>query len=147
MTSIAVPLIAAFAWGQAFGSPTTVATPAPSGFAGSFDSLYKDFGTVPHGSQQVHRFTFTNGSDKEVQVLGVRSSCHCASPRAVNDTAKPGEKIVIEVMYDATKFLNERSMTITVDMQSDHWEQVQIKVRGFSRQDVILEPGKVDLGV
>jgi len=147
MTSIAVPLIAAFAWGQAFGSPTTVATPAPSGFAGSFDSLYKDFGTVPHGSQQVHRFTFTNGSDKEVHILGVRSSCHCASPRAVNDAAKPGEKIVIEVMYDATKFLNERSMTITVDMQSDHWEQVQIKVRGFSRQDVILEPGKVDLGV
>jgi len=147
MTLLAVPLIAAVAWGQVFGSPAPIAEPAPSGFAASFDSLYKDFGTVPHGSQSVHRFTFTNKSDKEVHILGVRSSCHCATPRAVTDVAKPGERLEIEVVYDAKKFLNERSMTITVDMQSDHFEQVQLKVRGFSRQDVILEPGNVDLGV
>jgi len=147
MTFLAVPLIAVVAWGQVFGSPAPIASPAPSGFAAAFDSLYKDFGTVPHGSQSVHRFTFTNKSDKEVQVLSVRSSCHCATPKAINDVAKPCEKIEIEVVYDAKKFLNERSMTITVDMQSDHLEQVQLKVRGFSRQDVILEPGNVDLGV
>jgi hypothetical protein len=147
MTLLAVPLIAVVAWGQVFGSPAPVTAPAPSGFAASFDSLYKDFGTVPHGSQSVHRFTFTNGSDKEVHILGVRSSCHCATPRAVTTVAKPGEKVEIEVLFDAKKFLNERSMTITVDMQSDHFEQVQLKVRGYSRQDVILEPGNVDLGV
>jgi hypothetical protein len=147
MTPLAVPLIVAVAWGQVFGTPTPVASPAPSGFAASFDNLYKDFGTVPHGSQSVHRFTFTNRTDKDVQVLGVRSSCHCATPRAVTQIAKPGEKIEIEVLFDAKKFLNERSMTITVDLQSDHFEQVFLKVRGFSRQDVILEPGKVDLGV
>src|SRR4051794_25378630 len=114
MTFLAVPLIAVVAWGQVFGSPAPIASPAPSGFAAAFDSLYKDFGTVPHGSQSVHRFTFTNKSDKEVQVLSVRSSCHCATPKAINDVAKPGEKIEIEVVYDAKKFLNERSMTITV---------------------------------
>ena len=144
MTSIAIPLIAAVAMGQSY---QTVATPAAAGFSSMFDSLSKDFGTVPHGSQSVHRFTFTNKTDKEVRVLGVRSSCHCATPRAVTEVAQPGEKLQIEVIYDAAKFLNERSMTISVDMQSDHWEQVQIKVRGFSRQDVILEPGKADLGL
>lgn len=147
MTLLSIPLIAFVAFGQVFGSPAPVGSPAPSGFAASFDSLYKDFGTVPHGSQTVHRFTFTNKTDKEVQVVAVRSSCHCATPKAVVDRAKPNEKIEIEVVYDAKKFLNERSMTITVDMQSDHFEQVQLKVRGFSRQDVIMEPGNVDLGV
>lgn len=147
MTTMTVSLLAAFAIGQTVTTSTSFVSAAPSGFSGSFDALYKDFGTVPHGSQSVHRFTFTNKTDQEVRILGVRSSCHCATPRAVSDVAKPGEKIQIEVIYDAKKFLNERSMTITVDMQSDHFEQVQLQVRGFSRADVILEPGKVDLGV
>jgi len=147
MTSFAIPLIAALASGQTYPTTATIAAPSQASFSSMFDSLSKDFGVVPHGSQSVHRFTFTNRTDKDVQVTGVRSSCHCATPRAVTNVAKPGEKLQIEVMYDATKFLNERSMTITVDMQSDHWEQVQIRIRGYSRQDVILEPGKVDLGV
>src|SRR5690242_12324180 len=121
MTSVAVPLIAALAWGQTNPATATFAAPSQSIFSSMFDSLSKDFGVVPHGSQSVHRFTFTNRTDKDVQVVGVRSSCHCATPRAVTNVAKPGEKLQIEVMYDATKFLNERSMTITVDMQSDHW--------------------------
>jgi hypothetical protein len=147
MTLPGVPLIAFVVLGQVYSSPSPVGSTAPSGFAASFDSLYKDFGTVPHGSQSVHRFTFTNKTDKEVVVTSVRSSCHCATPRAVTTIAKPGEKLEIEVIYDAKKFLNERSMTITVDMQSDHYEQVQLRVRGFSRQDVILEPGQLDFGV
>jgi hypothetical protein len=150
MTFLTIPLIAAVATGQTYqtyGAPTTYGTPVVSGFAAHFDNIYKDFGTVPHGSQNVHRFVFTNKTDKEVFVTGVRSSCRCAIPRAVKESAKPGEKLEIEVVYDARTFTSERSMTITVDMHSDRYEQVQLKVRGFSRQDVILEPGKVDLGV
>jgi hypothetical protein len=147
MTSLSLSLFASLVLGQASATPVRYSAPAPTSFSASFDSLYKDFGTVPYGSQSIHRFTFTNKSDKEVRVLGVRSSCHCATPRAVNDTAGPGEKIEIEVLYDAKKFVNERSMTITVDMQSDRHESVFLQVRGFSRTDVTLEPGKVDLGV
>ena len=34
-------------------------------------------------------------------------------------------------------------MTITVDLQSDRFEQVFLKVRGFSRSDVTLTPGRL----
>jgi len=147
MTGITVSLVALASWGQIYNASSAYVTPAPTGYSAAFDSLYKDFGTVPQGSQSVHRFTFTNKTDKDIHVLGVRSSCHCATPRAVNDVAKPGEKIVIEVIYDAGKFLGERSMTITVDMQSDRLEQVFLRVRGYSRSDVMLSPGKADLGI
>src|SRR5688572_21522124 len=138
MTLLTIPLIAAVAWGQVFATPTSVASSSPANFAASFDSLYKDFGTVPHGSQSVHRFKFTNRSDRDVHVQSVSSSCRCAIPRAVSDHAKPGETIDIEVVYDAKTFVNERSMTITVDLRPEgsYSQYVQLKVRGFSRQDV-----------
>jgi hypothetical protein len=146
MTLATIPLIAVLSSGQVIAANAA----APVNFAASFDSVYKDFGTVPHGSQSVHRFKFTNKTDRDVHVQSVSSSCKCAIPRAVSDHAKPGETIEIEVVYDARTFVNERSMTITVDLRQDgqlYSQPVQLKVRGFSRQDVILEPGKVDLGV
>lgn len=52
----------------------------PSGLTELFDHTTHDFGNVPHGSMNVHRFALKNTTGSTVRVSGVSSSCHCAMP-------------------------------------------------------------------
>lgn len=112
-----------------------------------FDSTTKDFGQVPRGSVNVHRFVLTNTTNAPIHVYGLRSSCKCATPRALTDTAAPGEQLSIEVAYDSTTFVGARSMTITVTFDRPSFQEVTLRVSGYSRQDVVFRPGRVDFGV
>jgi hypothetical protein len=146
---VLIGLLVSSLLGQVFQSPTpfgTSSNTAPIVLSSGFDHLEKDFGNVPHGSKQVHVFSFVNKFGKPVTILSTRSSCKCASIKASSNVAQPGERIDFEVTYDSRTFTGYRQMTLTIDMQTDHYEAVNLLVKGFSRQDVILEPGLVELG-
>ena len=116
------------------------------GVSDLFDSRVKDFGNVPHGSVNVHQFVLTNTTGSVVRVSGLRSSCVCATAKAVNEEAQPGEKLIIEVAYNARKFTGSRSMTVYVTFSSPYYETVLLRVSGYSRQDVVFNPGQIDFG-
>jgi hypothetical protein len=112
-----------------------------------FDSLSKDFGNVPYGSVNTHRFTLTNNTQQTIQLSDVRSSCRCATPKAEKFSAGPGEKLNIDVAYNTTTFTGARGMTITCTFTSPVTETVSLRVQGYSRPDVVLDPGQLDFGV
>lgn len=119
----------------------------PSGLAELFDKTSHDFGQVPSGSISVARFTLKNTTGSEVRITSMSSSCRCATPSAASFTAKPNENLVVEVKYDATTFRGSRSMTIFVFFDAPFVETVNLRVSGFSRSDVVCNPGMVDFGV
>lgn len=124
-----------------------IAFQALGGLGDLFDSTSKDFGNVPRGSVNVHRFTLKNTTANTLSVDNVRSTCVCAVPTAIKPKAAPGEEIVIEVKYDTTSFVGARGMTVYVTFQAPGYETVQLRVAGFSRQDVVFNPGQIDFGV
>lgn len=118
-----------------------------SGLTDMFDSTTKDFGNVPYGSINLHRFVLKNTSNQTIRCNSARSSCHCATPKILSETAGPGEELVIEVKYDAGKFTGQRSMTISVQFAEPTYETVTLRVTGNSRQDIVLRPSLIDFGV
>lgn len=117
------------------------------GLADSFDKLSHEFGQVPYGSLSVAKFTFKNTTGQVARIRNMWSSCRCATPSAANFEAQPGENLVVEVKYDASTFTGARSMTIYVSFESPVVETVGLRVNGFSRHDVVCNPGLVDFGV
>ncbi|MGL4462421.1 MAG: DUF1573 domain-containing protein, partial [Planctomycetia bacterium] len=124
-----------------------VAATAPTQLTGMFAETTKDFGNVPRGSLNVHRFEMTNTLDRPVRVGGVRVSCNCTAATAVKDVAAPGEKIVVEAKYNTTSFSGTRTVTVYVSFIEPYSETVSLRVTGFSRQDIVLNPGQADFGV
>lgn len=120
--------------------------PGAGSLASMFDTTSKDFGNVPYGSVNTHRFVLKNTLATAVHLSGVRTSCKCAQPTAITSFAQPGEEIIIEVKYDARLFVGARSMTIYASFDQPYYETVGLRVSGVSRQDVVVEPGEVDLG-
>lgn len=118
-----------------------------SGLGDLFDSTSKDFGNIPRGSVNVHRFILTNKLDRPIHARSVSSSCKCAEPKLVSDLANPGEELVVEVAFNTTTFTGERSMTIFVTFDQPTFESVSLRVRGYSRQDVVFNPSTLDFGV
>lgn len=130
--------------------PAALCTIALALSGASLDSLFtetsKDFGNVPHGSVNSHQFVLKNTTGATIHLSGLRTSCRCAQPTAIKDLARPGEDIVVEVKYDARLFTGPRSMTIYASFDQPHYETVSLRVSGVSRQDVVIDPGEVDLG-
>lgn len=123
------------------------ASPSQAGFETLFDATSHDFGAVPHGSVQIHRFTLKNTTDSTIHISSFRSSCKCATPLVPEPTAAPGESIYVEVQYNTQTFTGARSMVITVTFDKPRFETVQLRVSGVSRQDVVFNPSQISLGV
>jgi hypothetical protein len=88
----------------------------------------------------------TNNTQQTIQLSDIRSSCRCATPKAEKFSAGPGEKLAIDVAYNTTTFTGARSMTITCTFTSPTVETVSLRVQGYSRPDVVLDPGQLDFG-
>lgn len=124
-----------------------VVGPLAGGLGDLFDHQEKDFGNVPHGSVSVHHFVLKNTTSQDIRIASMRSTCRCASPSAPRALAKPGEELTVDVKYDATTFVGPRSMTIYVTFDLPAPEVVALRVSGYSRQDVVFNPGQIDFGV
>ncbi len=116
----------------------------PSWTSKMFKTSKHDFGTVARASKQVFDFEFVNPSDKTIQLSSVRASCGCAEPKILNKTVKPGEKGKVRVNFNTVRFVGQRKATITVSISSPSWTEVQLVITGNIRQDIVVNPGKVD---
>lgn len=111
-----------------------------------FSERSVDFGGVPRAAKIEHEFVITNLYDEDVHIARVRSSCGCTKPRIVNDTLKSWEKGKIVAAFDTHAFTGQRSATLTVTFDRPQWAEVQLRVKGYIRTDVVLNPGEVNFG-
>ena len=105
-----------------------------------------DFGTVARGAKVEHRFVFTNLYKETLHITEVRSSCGCTKPVVTKREVKSRESAEIIAVYNTTSFLGSRSAVITVTFGDPFPAQLQLRVKGYIRSDVVLAPGKVNFG-
>jgi hypothetical protein len=125
--------------------------PAPSARAQEwarkmFKVTEHNFGTVARGAKTEFRFEMTNIYKEDVHVASVRSSCGCTTPQVTKQTLKTWEKSEVVAVYNTTSFLGSRNAVITVVIDQPFPAEVQLKVAGYIRSDIVLTPGFAELG-
>lgn len=105
-----------------------------------------DFGTVARGGKVEFPFTFKNIYEEDIHVSHVRSSCGCTTPSVTKDTLKTYEEGAIVAAFNTRTFQGQRSATLTVVIDRPYYAEVQLNVRGFIRDDVLLQPESINLG-
>ncbi|MCA9232341.1 MAG: DUF1573 domain-containing protein [Planctomycetales bacterium] len=111
-----------------------------------FNTMDHDFGTVARGADTVYRFEVTNLYKQPMQITGVRSSCGCTSPTVENATIKTYEKAYIVAKFNTRTFVGRHGATLTVSFAPPYAAEVQVRVHGNIRSDVVFQPGAVQFG-
>lgn len=112
-----------------------------------FNKLEHDFGTVARGSDTVYRFEITNIYKQPMKILGVRSSCGCTSPSIENNTINTYEKAYLVAKFNThTTFVGLHGATLTVTFGAPFPAEVQVRVHGNIRGDVVFTPGAIEFG-
>src|SRR5262245_62103218 len=111
-----------------------------------FRELSHDFGTVAAYAKSEYRFTVTNKYKETMNLIDVRSSCGCTSPSITKHSIKTGETSEIVAVFNTNSFRGQRSAVLTVTFGDPFPAQVQLRISGFIRGDVVLDPASVDFG-
>lgn len=111
-----------------------------------FDHTEHNFLGVARGSKVQHVFPITNLYQEDVHIASVRSSCGCTSAEITQDTLKTHEKGAIVATFNTRAFTGQRGATLTVTIDKPYYAEVQLKVSGYIRTDVVLYPVGVDFG-
>ncbi|MEO1495716.1 MAG: DUF1573 domain-containing protein [Planctomycetota bacterium] len=109
-----------------------------------FDQLDHDFGVVARGADTVYKFEIKNIYKEDVEVSSVRSSCGCTTPSIENKKIKTYEKSYVVAKFNTRTFTGVHSATLTVQISKPYPAQVQLRVHGNIRGDVVFEPGMID---
>ncbi|MEM8865963.1 MAG: DUF1573 domain-containing protein, partial [Planctomycetota bacterium] len=111
-----------------------------------FNKKDHNFETVARGSDTVYKFEVTNIYKEDVHLASVRSSCGCTTPSIENNTIKTYEKAYIVAKFNTRTFTGLHSATLTVTIDKPYPAQVQLRVHGDIRGDVVFEPGSINFG-
>ncbi|HWB00808.1 MAG TPA: DUF1573 domain-containing protein [Pirellulales bacterium] len=111
-----------------------------------FETTYHDFGGVARGSVVEFPFRLKNIYQENVHIVSVRSSCGCTSPKIEKETLKTYEEGAIIAAFNTRSFTGQKGATITVTIDQPYYAEVQLKVSGYIRTDVVLNPPGVEFG-
>jgi hypothetical protein len=111
-----------------------------------FRETHHDFGVVARDAKVEHRFVLQNLYEEEVHIVGVRSSCGCATPHVTRNRLKTWESAEVVTVFNTRSFVGQKNSTITVTISRPYYAEVQLDVKGFIRNDVVFEPGSVQFG-
>ena len=105
-----------------------------------------NFGTVAKGSKTEYRFEFRNLYKEDLHVQGVRTSCGCTSPVVTKRDLKTHETAEVVATFNTRTFLGQHGATLTVTFDKPFYAEVQLRVAGHIRGDVMFDPPFIDLG-
>jgi hypothetical protein len=111
-----------------------------------FDELSRDFGSVPHGTTQVHAFRMVNNTGQTVRISNIRVSCGCTVARALTSVLAPGQETAIVASMDTRRFQNAKNVTIYVAFDQPRFEEVRLWVQANSRDDVAFSSDGIAFG-
>ncbi|MBS1647639.1 MAG: DUF1573 domain-containing protein [Bacteroidetes bacterium] len=66
-----------------------------------FEEGTYDFGKIIQGEKVSHTFHFTNQGKSNLIITSAKASCGCTVAEPTRDPVKPGEKGVIDVVFDS----------------------------------------------
>lgn len=105
-----------------------------------------DFGTVPHGTLCVHKFTLTNIYDAPMQVTEIVRSCGCLEAYPPQKVLQANESAEFVVTMNTAKFSGANTQTIYVKLGPTYQSTAVLRMTAVSRTDVQLLPGQVNFG-
>jgi len=111
-----------------------------------FNKVEHDFGTVARGAETIYRFEITNLYKQPMKILGVRSSCGCTSPTIENNTINTYQKAFLVAKFNTHTFVGLHGATLTVSFGAPYPAEVQVRVHGNIRGDVVFSPGAIEFG-
>ncbi len=111
-----------------------------------FDTTEHHFGVVARGAKSEFSFKLVNRYKEEVHIASVRSSCGCTTAKVTKRTLASREEGEIIAVYNTTAFIGNKDAVLTVVFDKPYPAEVQLKVDGFIRSDVVLRPGSLNLG-
>jgi hypothetical protein len=111
-----------------------------------FSETTYNFGTVARDAKTEHHFRIKNLYLDDIHISGVRTSCGCTSPRVTKDTLKTHEEGEIIAHFNTDRFSGQRGATLTVTIDRPYHAEVQLRVDGFIRTDVVMTPGGIEFG-
>jgi peptidoglycan-associated lipoprotein len=105
MKSISIILFILFA--------TSFVSAQKAGLDLTFEKKHITLGEVKRGEKRTFQYTFTNTGTETVEI-SIVSGCDCTTLEWTRGEIKPGEKGIIDVIFDSTE--KEASETVDVDM-------------------------------
>lgn len=105
-----------------------------------------DFGNVARAAKTEHRFTITNPHDKEMHIRSIRASCGCTTPIIETKTIPPGGTGSILARFNTGTFTGHKSATLTVSIDRPFFTELQLRVKGYIRSDIVFNPGEANFG-
>jgi hypothetical protein len=111
-----------------------------------FRETSHDFGTVAAGARAEHRFVVTNLFKETVHIQHASANCECVRAIVTRSTLHSRESAEVIAVLDTTNFKGQRNVAVTVTIDQPFPAQVQLRVAGFIRSDVVFSPGSVNFG-
>ncbi len=127
---------------------------------GLFSELKHDFGNVPRGADRRCGFVIKNTTESPVRISNLSRTCGCTlitldekivldqniRTARENKVLQPGETARIGVVLDTRTFIGNKTAEITVSFDQPTAAEVRLIVSSFIRQDIVLNPGSVQIG-
>ena len=114
------------------------------------DSLFTEkafnFGPVARAAKVEHTFVLKNNTKQTVHIAGIRSSCGCTQPRVLKATAGPGEEATVVAAFNTRGFTGTHGAWLTVTLNQPQYAEVRLRIDGYIRTDIVVDPGQVSLG-
>jgi hypothetical protein len=83
-----------------------------------FETESHDFGILKAGEKASFSFVFTNSGDQPIHIKNAKPDCGCLSVRFDNKTVKPGEKGMVEVIFDSAGEFGKQLKNIEIEWNS-----------------------------
>ncbi|GAB5406101.1 MAG: DUF1573 domain-containing protein [Aureliella sp.] len=105
-----------------------------------------DFGNVARAAKTEHRFEIKNPHNTEMHIRSVRASCGCTTPIIETKTIPPGGTGTILARFNTGTFKGHKSATLTVSIDRPFFTELQLRVKGYIRSDIVIAPGEANFG-
>lgn len=104
------------------------------------------FGVVARGAKAEYRFEFENPYKEELVIRGVRTSCGCTTVATTSQRIGSRQKAAIVATLNTTSYTGAKTATITIEFVQPFYAEVQLRVSGTIRTDLIMTPPDAFLG-
>ena len=105
-----------------------------------------DFGTVAVAAKTECYFQVFNNFSTPMKLESVRASCGCTLPTILDPYIAPGETGSIHARFKTESFRGKKGATLTVVMTQPFYSEIQLKVKGYIRSDMVFHPGELNVG-
>ncbi|MFG0287176.1 MAG: DUF1573 domain-containing protein [Rhodopirellula sp. JB044] len=130
--------------------PAAALFSASSAHANWTDSVFPikshNFGTVAVASKTEFKFPIRNTTGRGMHIRTVRASCGCTTPILSSNYIAPGGEGYLLARFNTPTFRGKKGATLTVVIDQPFYSEVQLKVEGYIRSDMVFHPGSVEFG-